>query len=260
MNEGTTLRTMITEQKSDRSTSMMPIARILRTRSADSARVLLLALCGLVRTSQGLAQENSSCLQIAPVHFESVFKGDGFAPVALRVAYERLMHQDMMFGVDAHILYRSIFGLAPISNDEALTYNGWTAGYQKNLREWGLTYRTGYYFTGDNELGICIGTSIGFRRIVREITVNDAYNPNVWGTGASPFRSTYVAEKTVFPVGLRLGLRGAYLYGVESDLYFGVSYQLGGGKRLSTEPELVDAPLTLAPITYTMGFAWNIPL
>ena len=251
---------MITGQDCNRSASMKPTGRILHTRSAGSARGFLLALCVLVQTGQGIAQENSSCIQIAPIHFESVFKNDGFAPVALRVAYERLMGQDMMFGVDAHILYRSIFGLAPIDGDEALTYKGWTAGYQKNLREWGLTYRTGYYFTGDNELGISIGTTIGFRRIVREITVNDAYNPNVWGLGASPFRSTYVAEKTVFPVGLRLGLRGAYLYGVESDFYVGASYQIGAGKSLSTEPELVDAPLTLVTITYTMGFAWNIPL
>lgn len=236
------------------------VERTLPMDFSTTAPKTVLILCLWALTRMVNAQENSSCIQIAPVHFESVFKDDGFAPVALRVAYERLMGQDMMFGVDAHILYRSIFGLAPIDGDEALTYKGWTAGYQKNLREWGLTYRTGYYFTGDNELGISIGTTIGFRRIVREITVNDGYNPNVWSSGASPFRSTYVAEKTVFPVGLRLGLRGAYLYGVESDFYFGASYQIGGGNSMSTEPELVDAPLTLAGITYTMGFAWNIPL
>lgn len=250
---------MIAAPHSNRSNSMDQMGPTPLTHLAGAVHGFLLALCGLLQSSLAGAQENSAYLQIAPIHYESVFKGDGFAPVAFRVAYERLLGQDMMFALDAHVLYRSILGLAPMSGGDALTCNGWSAGYEKDLREWGLTYRTGYYFTGDNELGICIGTSVGFRRIVREITVHDAYNPS-WAAGASPFRSTYVAEKTVFPIGLRLGLRGAYLYGVESDLYFGVSYQIGGGKRLSTEPELVDAPLTLAPITYTMGFAWNIPL
>jgi hypothetical protein len=208
----------------------------------------------------GTAQEPVTHLSITPIHYESLFKHDGFAPIALMVSLHHHMRPELGTALEAHVLWRSVFNLAPMEAQDyhRLSYQGWQASYRRNTREWGITYRTLFYYLGGVGSGLYVGSSIGFRHVERSIDVE-----NVSGTsyGTSPFRDLYNAKTWLFPVGLRAGI-GAIdpRTGGFVDLYFGISYQFGSNRNLFDEPEMAEAPAIPAPITYTLGMTFMIGL
>ena len=223
---------------------------------------LTLSLFLVIAAPACMAQDAHPTLQLDFIHVEKLFRNEGAPPCAMRICYERVMGHRILYGIDLHVLYRNIFGLSPSPIEDPIQYNGWTATLQQNAREWGMNYRTGYFFTGDEDGGLYIGTNIGFRHIVREVDVTSASNYALYSYTVqdSPFRPHYTEETVVFPVGLRLGIRGWEIYGAPVEIYWGLSYQIGGGKALLPQPELVDAPTTVAPITYSAGLSFLINL
>lgn len=224
--------------------------------------VLLLMGC-LASAHVALSQERRTLLHLAPLHFEKLFKYDGFAPIAFRVSIERELEEKLSIGLDAHVLWRTVTGVNG-SKDQSglLEYAGWYAEYETDKSEWGVHYRTAYFLTGDVEAGIYLGSVIGLRMVTREIIVDEPLYS--WGYShapESPFRERYSATRLLVPLGLRLGFRGARMWGVAPcELYFGLSYQLGGGKDMFDEPELSKAPAVASPLAYTLGLAFLIEL
>ena len=219
----------------------------------------LLAMSLLCAAGSGArAQEKYSHVQFSVSHFEKIFKDDGFAPVALRVSYVRDLRPELASAVDIHVLWRSVLSLPPRDTDsDQLRYAGATAYYRKNVREWGLNYRTMYFFAGDMETGVYVGMNVGVRKIRGEITITSQF-PNGWQEPV--FKERYEGKAVIVPIGLRTGVSGAYTYGARTDWYFGVSYQIGAGAAIIDAPELEEAPVHFARLVYSFGFGWMIGL
>lgn len=209
-----------------------------------------------------IAQNADPTLQLDFVHFEKLMKNEGLAPPAFRISYERLFDDRILYGIDVHLLYRNVFGRSTGAYCGPFTYNGWTGEGEMLTKEWGLSYRTGYFLTGDQDGGVYIGTSVGFRHVSCELEMTSSYyDPSYsYYVPDVPFKQHYSAEMNLYPVGIRVGMRGGYVYGFESDIYCGISYQIGSGNSIFSEPELIGVPTSVAPVVYSFGFAWLIHL
>ncbi len=239
-----------------------PIQPIASFNKMLITRSLITATCALMGWIGACAQGGSG-FRLSPYHADFVVRNNGFAPGAVVMGFDHDLGDHLAVSLEATVLWRNILNSDPKEEHgltpDGLDYEGWNASFMQDTRSWGLTYRTAYFFSGNSDGGVYLGSVIGIRHIARTIVINDQ---NYWGSWPQtvsdpPFKQKYTAEKKVIPVGLRFGYRSV-LDGFYLDAYFGLGYQIGGGKNLFAQPEMADAPTTLAGLTYTLGLAYGI--
>lgn len=138
---------------------------------------------------------------------------------------------------------------------EQTSYDGYLVDYSMDRKVTGLTYRSHYFFS-DNDDGAAfyLGPFIGWRKVELDISPV-AYN-NYLGNDPTWARRE-VASSTLFPVGMRFGFRSA-LDGYSGDIHVSVGTQLG-------DKEIVGAPYLIKKdelsglflqFGYTIGIGW----
>jgi hypothetical protein len=148
----------------------------------------------------------------------------------------------------------SVIGLLPVLAPVSRTANNSTYSYTYMRKGIGVQYRSIFFLT-DDAAGVYVGATVGMRSLQR-VALVDTINYTssaIWPGGRT-------AKATVFPVGLRLGVRGM-LDGWYSDFYVAVCTQLG--RNSDDMPTLYpfNAPedrlkgLTIQ-VGYALGLAW----
>lgn len=190
---------------------------------------------------------------VEPIYAESpvsAFMGFG---------YDHDFDENIGMSLEASFLVRGLFSAGDQDNEgEPLAYSGWEANWYDTRRTWSVLYRTSYFFSGSSAGSAYMGSFIGVRTIKREVVISSQYEMNGWsGSSDGPFAPRYTGDAMVFPVGVRLGLRGP-LDGGYYDLYGGMGYQIGGGEHLFPRQELADGPFTTKTLTWHIGLAYGV--
>lgn len=218
---------------------------------------VLVGLLGPLGAIAAAAQGNG--IRFGFAHFEKTLTNDGFAPFGFTLGFDHDLGSHLAFSIEASFPYRDLVDLNAADGnyaDKPVSYDGWSADYASDTHSWSLLYRTNYFPNG-NDGGMYVGEYLGVRRITRHVTIVDQFNSSSYSSYYGPFRDTYEAGQLVFPIGMRLGWRGA-LDGWYFDCYFGLGYQLGGGDNVFTQPELSGLPERTAGFSYTLGFAYGL--
>ncbi len=138
-----------------------------------------------------------------------------------------------------------------------IQYAGYTASYQMADRLFSITYRTAYAFSDNDGTSAYIGTFLGFRSFKQLLDLNYVdSNTGGWVSGNGPFVQSAEGKKAIFPVGLRLGVRGS-LEGGFADLYTQLGYNIGGGDDAFTEAYFTGEEFDLTSMAFTLGLAYG---
>lgn len=188
-------------------------------------------------------------------HWERALVGDDITPISLGIGLDRDLGERLSSSVEFTMLYRNLLGDLESADPLEVESQGWTGYFEVQRKGLSFTYRSMYFFNNSAE-GFYWGTAIGVRRVGVDLRLTSALDGN-FTSGLSPFRDNYSARCTTFPIGIRFGMRSG-LDGGFSDLYLGLGYQSGSGKDLFSAPELQNAELDLAALTWTFGYAYGI--
>lgn len=103
-----------------------------------------------------------------------------------------------------------------------------------------MQYRSAFHLQSNQQSSAYIGPLVAFRMV--DVTT---------------YENKVLREesKTVFPLGLRMGVRGD-LRGFYADLYASVVFQIGGEELTSTSTYVPPVPITYA-IGFDMGIGWD---
>ncbi len=123
--------------------------------------------------------------------------------------------------------------------------------YYEKLKVYGIQYRSQYHFSDNDGTSVYLGSFFGLR-YVRQTVTGDI----ITGSSQYSYSTTEFIDKgsgVIFPVGLRLGVRGGLDAGF-ADLYVGVGYALGSGDALTKAPYLTEES-ELSPLNLQIGLA-----
>jgi hypothetical protein len=215
------------------------------------ARLLPLLACGLF-CAQAIAQSNG--VRFIFPEFTKVYAGKGmWSSYQLGMGYDHDFNDRISMGLDATLdLQRA----TEDGNDISVQYAGYTADYQVADKLFSLTYRTAYSFSDNSETHLYIGSFIGYRSFKQVLALG--YVDNTTGTvvGNGPFVQNAEGAKALFPVGLRLGVRGS-LEGGFADLYTQLGYTIGGGESAFTQSYFSGEEFDLSSMSFTLGLAYG---
>jgi hypothetical protein len=120
---------------------------------------------------------------------------------------------------------------------EAMFSQGFFGGENEAMT---LQYRSSFHLMSNQESSAYFGPQIAWRSVeVTEYEGNNIKRDNV----------------TVWPVGLRFGVRGD-LRGFYADLYASFVYQIGGEETTKTSTSVMPRPITYA-LGFDMGIGWD---
>src|SRR5690606_21756437 len=89
-------------------------------------------------------------------------------------------------------------------------YLGYTVDYRLTRQMVGFQYRSMYFLSDNDGVGLYLGPYVGLRVISRETVVEWAYAPTPW-CGSDYISAAWTEPSTaislVYPVGMRFGLR-----------------------------------------------------
>lgn len=136
--------------------------------------------------------------------------------------------------------------------ENELSYQGYSAYYTSFDKLSGLKYHTAYAFGDNGGTHFYLGSFVGFRRFSQEVEINPIDN----GSGDDPFVNRASGDKTLFPIGLRSGIRGS-LEGGWADLYVDLGYVIGGGESVFTQPYLQGEGFDLSSLNLSLGLAYG---
>ena len=135
-------------------------------------------------------------------------------------------------------------------------YAGFIANYYSGDRLLSVTYRTAYAFTDNSETHLYVGSYFGFRAFKQTLDLGYVTDPSGSSNGNGPFQQQVEAKKTLFPIGLRLGVRGS-LEGGFADLYTQVGYNIGGGESAFSQAFFSGRDFDLSSMSFTLGLAYG---
>lgn len=186
--------------------------------------------------------------------FTSVYSEfSAFRPWIGGMGYEHQTRNGLTFGVDAAF---TLFDLgSDIGGTRPASYMGYTAEYQVRPRSWAMTYRAVYHLNNDGT-GFYMGSFLGVRQARQQLELEYVLS-DYSSDGERYFAQRAEATRTVFPIGIRLGVSGE-MDGWYGDLYAQIGYQIGGGDMDFAHPYLAEAAHPLTGFTYTLGYAWGI--
>lgn len=135
-------------------------------------------------------------------------------------------------------------------------YYGYSAEYGERLKVFGVMYRSQFHFMDNDGTSVYLGPTIGLRALKQKIEYDEEITPGAWYTS---YQRVRVEENgMVFPLGLRLGVRGT-LEGGYADLFIGVGTYLGSNEPFSKLPILDEESLpkqTFFQVGMNYGIGW----
>jgi hypothetical protein len=215
-------------------------------------------LLGCVWSLTAFSQANG--IRFLFPQLDPIYKNDGAPSAAFGFGYDHDFNDRLSMGVDITFLGRSILTQTTGNGyNRPIVYGSLQANWIDRRRTFSMVYRTAYSFGDNDSFTPYLGTYIGVRMIGRDLEITDVSDPQsyYYYGQLGPFSPTYLGKATVFPVGLRFGLRSG-LDGIYYDLYGGLGYQLGGGSSLFNRPELASGPFDLKGVVWQVGFAYGV--
>ncbi|MCB0763646.1 MAG: hypothetical protein R2815_07580 [Flavobacteriales bacterium] len=159
------------------------------------------------------------------------------------------LNDRMAVGLDFTVAF-NLFGEPEAEQGE---YEGYLVDYALQRKVMGLTYRSCYFFSdNDNGASAYVGPFIGFRRITYDLA---PYVTTFYGLDQPAWARPVSEETIVFPVGMRFGFRGA-LDGYSGDIYVGVGTTLGD-KDMPNAPYLLKKD-RLGGLFLQAGYSYGI--
>ncbi|HPF89069.1 MAG: hypothetical protein H6592_08490 [Flavobacteriales bacterium] len=135
-------------------------------------------------------------------------------------------------------------------------YYGYSTEYGERLKVIGIQYRSQFHFMDNDGTSVYLGPTVGLRAVKQKIEYG-VETPSFFGS--STYELVRVEGKgMVFPLGLRLGLRGSMESGY-ADLFIGVGTYLGSGEPFTTLAILKKESLpnrTFFQVGLNYGFGW----
>lgn len=168
------------------------------------------------------------------------------------IGYDHEFEHGVAMGIDA------VLGGLELS-DEGLTditYLDHVGTFDVRRGGWSVVYRTSA-FAGGGDGGFYVGSFIGVRRARQTYELSYAFSPTTYVSGNGPFEERTVVDQTVFPIGLRCGVRGP-IEGFLSDLYVQLGYQIGAGAPSTPRNYLRSDLRDTNGLVLTLGFAYGV--
>ena len=168
-----------------------------------------------------------------------------------------------LFGVDIDPSERTSIALdftyglgdpfAFLSDDD--TYGNSNVYYTLEHHVIGLTYRSEYFFSDNDEIAFYMGPFLGFRKTDYVIMPNESYSSV---TGQPIQLPVTKATKMTFPIGMRFGFRNG-LSGYCQDNYLSLGYAVGSSSEdLPYYLETKHLPSKLfIQLGFTFGIGWD---
>lgn len=222
-----------------------------------SRHLLLLPLL-LLSAATGRAQDHA--IRFILPEFTTVYAGSGpWRNFMLGMGYDRIFDDRLSMGVDVMIdVQRSLDGGGENSGEGIeVLYAGYRGLFSSADKVLGVQYRTAYAFGDIGSTHAYLGTFVGFRSIKRAVFLSTVEDLSGNWTYDSPFISTAQGSATVFPIGLRAGLRGGLDAGF-ADIYAQWGLVLGAGKSMFQPSYLSGEGFDLASTAITVGFAYGV--
>lgn len=126
--------------------------------------------------------------------------------------------------------------------------------YTERVKFIGVQYRSQYHFMDNDGTSLYLGPTIGLRAVRQMIQYSEETNSSTWGT--SYVQREKKGTGMLFPLGLRIGVRGA-LDGGYADLYVAVGTNLGSNKPICDLPFLVEESMPNKTF-FQAGFAYGL--
>lgn len=219
---------------------------------------MLHAFAGIVLLAQA---QTSTALRYIVAETGKTYEKPGLSGFNMGLGVDRTFNAYLTVGLDFTFDLAGLVRSQPVAAYHLETAH-YTSQYTVHPRMLGLTYHTEFALGDDDGAHAYVGTFFGFKHITQEWRVDgystsgyyDPYDPS-----SPELNPGYRKVKAnVFPVGLRLGVRGATDGGF-ADLYGMLGYQIGGGKKMLPEISAADAKyLKLSNLAFTIGFAYGI--
>lgn len=160
----------------------------------------------------------------------------------VRAGVDHDVNERGSLGVD-YALSIDLFGAG--QDGETGTYQGNSVYYVLNAKAQGLTLRSAYHFSDNDEASFYFGPFAGFRTVEYEVRPDD-FN--------APFRNE-TGSGTLFNLGFKLGYRGA-LDGFFSDVHVG--YGTNFGNLDLVKAPYLDKKDMLGRGFFLVGYSWGI--
>lgn len=219
----------------------------MNTRSLHLVTALLFLLAGLPALGQGNAVR-MIFPEFSGVHAEqSAFRRWNFG-----LGYDHEFEHGVAMGIDA------VFGGFDLSYEGLtdISYLDHVGTFDVRRGGWSVIYRTSA-FTGGGDGGFYVGSFVGVRRARQTYELSYAFSPTTYVSGNGPFEERTVVDQTVFPIGLRCGVRGP-IEGFLSDLYVQLGYQIGSGAPSTPRNYLRSDLRDTNGLVLTLGFAYGV--
>lgn len=216
--------------------------------SRPNCLALLLALLG---SASVFAQGNA--IRLIFPEFNGVYADQSmFRRWNFGFGYDHEFDHGVAMGIDAV--------LGGLELDDAgiteIEYLGHVGSFDVRRGGWSVIYRTSA-FTGGGDGGFYVGSFIGVRRARQTYELSYAFSTTTYVSGNGPFEERTVVDQTVFPIGLRCGLRGP-VDGFVSDVYVQLGYQIGAGAPSTQRSYLRSYLRDTNGLVFTLGFAFGV--
>jgi hypothetical protein len=216
----------------------------------------LLLMCAVLVVHAAGAQEDAVTPRTLPKpkgvkfilpQWDKVYADDGIPSVSMGIGFSKHIAKRLAYGFELTFVVRTL------SSDDydfaTIRYKGVTTRQGTTRSGLSFVYNTAYFLTDPNHFAPYIGTTLGLFKVAREMRVEEPYepDPDLW-------KRRYEESATLFPIGLRFGLRSP-MNGAYVDLYGGVGYLIGGDKDLFEQPELAGAGGHIDKLTWSISIA-----
>lgn len=191
-------------------------------------------------------------------HFDKTLTDiSGFKLAGVGFGYDHQTNTPVGFSVEFVVPLIDLSGDGSTASRLPVEYQGFTSEYQGNIKGWTLMYHAHYFLSGTDE-GFYMGSFLGVRRVRQQWFLGQVTAPNsYWSNDQGPFAARPEGADLVFPIGVRVGVRGA-LDGWYQDLYFHAGLQLGAGRLDYREPYLVASAPRTSGFTFGLGYAFGV--
>lgn len=212
-------------------------------------------MVGLMLAAQGAVAQSTGIHFIVPEYTRKFQKGPSRG-VQYGIGMQHDLNERLSLALDVVFEIRSLENTSSTGTEVAVMMDGNTAYYGRASNMLGVTYRSAYAFSDNDEGHLYLGSFIGIRRMKQRVDLDRWTTPSGYGYSGGSFVERAIANKVVVPVGLRLGVRGGMEDTYFMDLYFQAGYCIGGGTAGFSQAYLdIAEELALAKFTFTAGLA-----
>ena len=211
-----------------------------------------LSILVLLACATPVLNAQSTAVRLILGEGHKVYTKPAFGNYCIGVGVDRTFNDKLTAGFDVALDAIGALRTQPLSI--AVTAGNVLTDYQVAPKLLSLNYHTEYALGENDGTHVYIGTFLGLRHISQKWTSN-GYSTD-YNYVEAPVNIS--VSKWLIPVGLRMGVRGATDGGF-MDLYVAAGYQIGGGKSITTNSQLKDAPYTeTSALAFTLGWAYGL--